>query len=475
MKPQMLIRIALRSIRRTKMRSTLTALGIIIGVGAVIVMVAIGHGAKSRIESSIKNLGTNMVVITPGAANTGNVRGGAGSFNRLKTEDADKLKREAVHLADVSPVIMAFGRIRGGNGMNWRCPVYGVDTSYQVIRDWQMSDGQFFDVRDVRSRRKVCVLGATVAKNIFGEDGGSPIGQEVILRDVPFTVIGVLAPKGQTASGSDQDDVIIAPYTTVEERLAGHQFIAQILGSAVSGGEVEAAMVEAKSIMRESHGLGEWEEDDFQVKNQADLADAATGATEVMTILLAAIAGISLLVGGIGIMNIMLVSVTERTREIGIRMAIGARPADVLLQFLVEAIVLSMLGGLLGVARRAGAAGGWRAPAGRAHGHRRRHRRRGAGLLGGGRRVLRLLAARKAAAPDGLGAGHGRRAGRTAGRQPSAWRTRTRLTNRCTDGGDSSPARVRNPPSAALPGGRDALAGARKAAALECRSTRAWR
>jgi putative ABC transport system permease protein len=357
MKPQMLIRIALRSIRRTKMRSTLTALGIIIGVGAVIVMVAIGHGAKSRIEASIKNLGTNMVVITPGAANTGNVRGGAGSFNRLKTEDADKLKREAVHLADVSPVIMAFGRIRGGNGMNWRCPVYGVDTAYQVIRDWQMSDGQFFDVRDVRSRRKVCVLGATVAKNIFGEDGGSPIGQEVILRDVPFTVIGVLAAKGQTASGSDQDDVIIAPYTTVEERLAGHQFIAQILGSAVSGGEVDAAMVEAKSIMRESHGLGEWEEDDFQVKNQAELADAATGATEVMTILLAAIAGISLLVGGIGIMNIMLVSVTERTREIGIRMAIGARPADVLLQFLVEAIVLSMLGGLLGVAL--GYGGSW--------------------------------------------------------------------------------------------------------------------
>ena len=348
MKPQMLVRIALRSIRRTKMRSTLTALGIIIGVGAVIVMVAIGHGAKSRIEASIKNLGTNMVVITPGASNTGNVRGGAGSFNRLKIDDAEKLKRESVHMADVSPVIMAFGRIRGGNGMNWRCPVYGVDISYQAIRDWQTSEGQFFDVRDVRARRKVCVLGQTVATNIFGED--SPLGQEVILRDVPFTVIGVLTKKGQSASGSDQDDLIIAPYTTVQERLAGHQFIAQILGSATSAAEVEAAMDEAKLIMRESHGLGEWEEDDFQVKNQADLADAATGATEVMTILLACIAGISLLVGGIGIMNIMLVSVTERTREIGIRMAIGARPSDVLLQFLVEAVVLSLLGGLLGVA-----------------------------------------------------------------------------------------------------------------------------
>ena len=355
MKPQKLIGIALRSIRRTKLRSTLTALGIIIGVGAVIVMVAIGHGAKSRIEASIRNLGTNMVVITPGAANTGNVSQGAGSFNRLKIEDAEKLKRESMLLADVSPVIMAFGRIRGGNGTNWRCPIYGVDVGYQNIRDWQVAQGQFFDARDLRARRKVCVLGATVALQIFGE--GEPLGQEVILRDVPFTVIGVLAAKGQTASGTDQDDVIVAPYTTVQERLAGHQFIAQILGSATSSGDVAAAMTEAKAVMRESHKLGDWEDDDFTVKNQADLADAATGATEVMTILLACIAGISLLVGGIGIMNIMLVSVTERTREIGIRMAIGARPTDVLLQFLVEAIVLSMLGGLLGVAL--GYGGSW--------------------------------------------------------------------------------------------------------------------
>ena len=355
MKPQMLIRIALRSIRRTKMRSTLTALGIIIGVGAVIVMVAIGHGAKSRIEQSIKNLGTNMIVITPGAANTGNVSQGAGSFNRLKIEDAEKLKRESILMADVSPVIMAFGRIRGGNGTNWRCPIYGVDPSYQNIRDWQVAEGQFFDARDLRARRKVCVLGATVALQIFGE--GSPLGQDVILRDVPFTVIGVLAAKGQSASGNDQDDVIIAPYTTVQERLAGHQFIAQILGSANSPNDVVAAMTEARSIMRESHKLGDWEDSDFQVKNQADLANAATGATDVMTILLACIAGISLLVGGIGIMNIMLVSVTERTREIGIRMAIGARPTDVLLQFLVEAVVLSLLGGLLGVAL--GYGGSW--------------------------------------------------------------------------------------------------------------------
>ncbi|HPF71359.1 MAG TPA: ABC transporter permease, partial [Candidatus Krumholzibacteria bacterium] len=346
MRPDKLIRIALRSIARTKLRSTLTALGIIIGVGAVIVMVAIGHGAKSRIEQSIRNLGTNMVVITPGTSTSGGVSRGAGSFNRLTVEDADKLRRESLLLSEVTPVIMTFSRIRGG-GNNWRSPIYGVDVSFQTIRDWDVSSGQFFDQKDLRARRKVCLLGSTVAENLFPDQ--DPVGQEVILRGVPFKVIGVLAHKGQTADGSDQDDMTVAPYTTIQERLSGHQFIAQILGSAFAAGDVDAAMTEVKAIMRESHHLGEWEEDDFTVRNQADIAAAATGTTEVMTILLACIAGISLLVGGIGIMNIMLVSVTERTREIGIRMAIGARPADVLTQFLVEAIVLSVLGGVLGV------------------------------------------------------------------------------------------------------------------------------
>ncbi|MBE0567468.1 MAG: ABC transporter permease [Krumholzibacteria bacterium] len=354
MRPDKLIRIALRSIARTKMRSTLTALGIIIGVGAVIVMVAIGHGAKSRIEQSIRNLGTNMVVITPGAATTGGVSQGAGSFNRLTVEDAEKLKREAMLLAEVTPVVMTFSRVRGA-GNNWRTPIYGVDVSYRSIRDWNVDAGQFFDAADVRSRRKVCLLGATVAEALF--PGQDAVGQEVIVRGVPFKVIGVLARKGQTADGSDQDDLVAAPYTTIRERLDGRNFIAQILGSAWAPADVGAAMEEAKAIMRESHGLGEWEADDFTVRNQADIADAATGTTEVMTILLAAIAGISLLVGGIGIMNIMLVSVTERTREIGIRMAIGARPGDVLAQFLVEAVVLSLLGGALGVGL--GYAGSW--------------------------------------------------------------------------------------------------------------------
>ena len=342
-----LLRIAARSIARTKLRSTLTMLGVIIGVGAVMVMVAIGQGARSRIEESIQNLGTNMVVITPGASNAGGVSRGAGSFNRLTVDDAAKLARESLLLANVSPVIMAGARIRGG-GSNWFAPIYGVDVSYPVIRDWTTASGQFFSAADVRAMRKVCVLGATVAGNIFPDQ--DPVGEQVILRGVPFKVLGVLAAKGQTADGSDQDDCILAPYTTVQTRLAGRQFIAQILGSAWSADDVPAAKAEAAAIMRESHGLGEWEQDDFTVRNQSDLAETATGTTRVMSLLLAAIAAISLVVGGIGLMNIMLVSVTERTREIGIRMAIGVRPADVLAQFLVEAVVLSTLGGFIGVA-----------------------------------------------------------------------------------------------------------------------------
>ncbi len=346
MRPDKLIRIALRGIARTKLRSALTMLGIIIGVGAVIVMVAIGSGARSRIEENIRNLGTNMVVVTPGASTTGGVSRGAGTMSSLTVDDAVKLSRESLLLAEVSPVIMTFTMVRGGGG-NWRAPIYGVDVVYQSIRDWNLDSGQFFDVKDIRSRRKVAVLGATVAQNLFPEQ--SAVGQQVILRGVPFNVIGVLAEKGQTADGSDQDDMVLCPYTTVQERLSGRQFIPQILGSAWSPDDIDDAIDEAKVILRESHGLSEWEEDDFIVRNQNDIADAATGTTEVMTILLAAIAGISLLVGGIGIMNIMLVSVTERTREIGIRMAIGARPGDVLTQFLVESVVLSLLGGLLGV------------------------------------------------------------------------------------------------------------------------------
>jgi putative ABC transport system permease protein len=346
MKVSRLFGIAGRSIRRTKMRSLLTMLGIIIGVGAVIIMVAMGEGAKAQIEANIKSLGTNMLVITPSASQMGNVSRGAGSFNRLTTDDADKLLRESTLLASVSPVITAPSMVVGGQG-NWRCFIQGVDPSYLDIRDWTVASGRVLDAADLRARRKVCLVGKTVADNLFPD--ADPVGQQVRLRDVPFTIVGRLAAKGQTAGGNDQDDVVLAPWTTVKERLAGRQFISQILASTNSAQDVVAAQAEIKAIMREGHRLAVYDDDDFQVRNQDEIAKAASGTTEVMSILLAAIAGISLLVGGIGIMNIMLVSVTERTREIGIRMAVGARPADVLWQFLVESIVLSVCGGVIGV------------------------------------------------------------------------------------------------------------------------------
>jgi putative ABC transport system permease protein len=342
-----LLGIAGRSLVRTKMRSLLTMLGIIIGVGAVIIMVAMGEGAKAQIEANIKSLGTNMLVITPGASQMGNVSRGAGSFNRLTTDDAEKLGRESTLLAGVSPVILAPSMVVGGEG-NWRCLIQGVDVSYLEIRDWAVASGRALDAGDVRSRRKVCLIGKTVSDQLFPDL--DPVGQQVRLRDVPFTIVGLLAAKGQTAGGNDQDDVVLAPFTTVKERLAGRQFIGQILASTNTPQDINEAQTEIKTIMREAHHLAAYDDDDFQVRNQDEIAKAASGTTEVMTVLLAAIAGISLLVGGIGIMNIMLVSVTERTREIGIRMAIGARPADVLWQFLVESTVLSLCGGILGVA-----------------------------------------------------------------------------------------------------------------------------
>ncbi len=354
MRATTLVRLAARSIRRNVMRTLLTMLGIIIGVAAVLVMVAVGEGARSQIRHSIQNLGSNMIVITPGASQQGGVSHGAGSFNRLTVDDATALRRESTLLAAVSPVIFAPAQIVGGTG-NWRAVCYGVDAGYREIRDWDVSSGRYFDAADQRGMKKVCLLGATVAKQLFPD--ADPVGQTVRLRDVPFHVIGVLAAKGQNAQGADQDDVVLAPYTTVRTRLAGRMFIAQILASTSSPGDLPAAQQEIAAIMREAHGLAAWEADDFQVRNQTDLAETASATTEVMTMLLAAIASISLLVGGIGIMNIMLVSVTERTREIGIRMAVGARGSDVLTQFLVESTVLCLGGGVIGVG--VGVAGAW--------------------------------------------------------------------------------------------------------------------
>jgi putative ABC transport system permease protein len=324
----------------------LTILGIVIGVGAVIVMIAVGYGARTRIQEQVNKLGTNMLVIMPGVSGLGGVSQGAATFNRLTVDDAEKLARESSLLTAVSPVIFSRMQAVGGLG-NWRTTINGVSTSYQDIRDWPTETGTFFTEDDQRSSRKVAVLGSTVAKTLFpGED---PVGRQIRLGTVPFTVIGVLAAKGQTANGSDQDDVIILPYTTARNRLSGLTFIGAILASASSAADIPAAQEEMRAIMRESHHLGGAAEDDFTVRNQNELAEAAQSTTRVMSWLLAAIASISLLVGGIGIMNIMLVSVTERTREIGIRLAIGARSSDVLTQFLVESVVMSLVGGLIGV------------------------------------------------------------------------------------------------------------------------------
>ncbi len=297
MRATTLVRLAARSIRRNVMRTLLTMLGIIIGVAAVLVMVAVGEGARSQIRHSIQNLGSNMIVITPGASAQGGVSHGAGSFNRLTVDDAIALQRESTLLSAVSPVIFAPAQIVGGTG-NWRAVCYGVDAGYREIRDWDVGSGRYFDAADQRSMKKVCLLGATVAKQLFPD--ADPVGQTVRLRDVPFQVIGVLAAKGQNAQGADQDDLVLAPYTTVRTRLAGRMFIAQILASTSNPNDLPAAQQEIAAIMREAHGLAVWEADDFLVRNQTDLAEAASATTEVMTVLLAAIASISLLVGGIG-------------------------------------------------------------------------------------------------------------------------------------------------------------------------------
>jgi putative ABC transport system permease protein len=346
MKLMTLVKLALQAIRKNKMRATLTMLGIIIGVAAVIVMVAVGYGARSRIKQQINNLGTNMIVITPGASTTGGASQGAQAFATLTVDDAAKIRAEAQYVTAVSPVVVTRMQVVAPQG-NWRTSINGVDTDYQTIRDWATADGAFFGADDVRGLRTVAVLGRTVAQRLFADS--EPVGQEVQIGKVPFTVVGVLVPKGQTAAGNDSDDVILVPYTTAASRLSGRVRIPQILASATSAQDIPAAQDELRAIVREAHHLVQGDEDDFTVKNQTELADAAASSTDVMTMLMAAIASISLLVGGIGIMNIMLVSVTERTREIGIRLAIGARGSDVLTQFLVESIVMGIIGGAIGL------------------------------------------------------------------------------------------------------------------------------
>ena len=333
---KVIIKAATKSIIKSRMRSLLTALGIIIGVAAVVVMVAVGDGAQLKVEEQIASLGSNLIIITPGTSSSGGVRGGAGSFNRFTMEDVDKIKNEATLIKGVSPLVRSGGQIIGGSG-NWFTQIQGVSPDYLEIRSWALASGEFFTERDVTAKAKVCVLGSEVADNLFPDEDA--IGEQVRIRNVPFKVIGILKSKGQTAVGTSNDDIIIAPSKTVLDRLSGGRFISSIQVSAISSEKSIAAQSELKSIMREAHKLEQGEDDDFTIQE----------TSRVLTYLLASVAGVSLIVGGIGIMNIMLVSVTERTREIGIRLSVGARASDILIQFLTEAVVLSLSGGIIGV------------------------------------------------------------------------------------------------------------------------------
>jgi putative ABC transport system permease protein len=327
------------------MRSLLTMLGIVIGVAAVIVMVAIGNGASQQIASSIKKMGTNVIMIMPTSTTHAGASLGAATYNKLTVADAMKIKREATLVAAVSPVVVTEAQVIGGNG-NWKTRINGVSTDFFTIRDWNTSLGEIFTDEDVRSGRKVALLGATVARKLFS--GSDPIGAHVQIGRVPFTVVGILMEKGG-ARGGDDDDVVVMPYTTAQTRLKGDVDIGHMYASAFTASQMPAAQREIAEIMRDSHKLKPGTEDDFFLRNQIEITEAMSSTTRTMSALLAAIASISLLVGGIGIMNIMLVSVTERTHEIGIRMAIGARGADILSQFLVESVALSVLGGLVGL------------------------------------------------------------------------------------------------------------------------------
>lgn len=355
MKLRRLILVALKSIARNKMRSLLTMLGIIIGVGSVITMVALGEGSQKDIEGDVASLGTNLLMVRPGSMQTGGVRGGAGTRPSLSMNDVKRLKKNGTLLRWVSAEVRANGQVIAGNN-NWNTTVTGVAPEYLSIRNYQIASGSFFTERESKTRAKVAVLGKTVADELFPDQ--DPVGERLRIRNVPFRVIGVLAEKGQSSMGNDQDDIILAPDTTVLYRLSDGKFVNDISASAVSAEQMDAAKEELKALLRSEHRLKEDEEDDFLVRDQTEIIEIATSVTGTLTLLLSSVASVSLLVGGIGIMNIMLVSVTERTREIGIRLAIGARPSDILAQFLVEAAILSLIGGLLGILTGLGTASG---------------------------------------------------------------------------------------------------------------------
>ena len=345
-----ILRVALKALARNKMRTALTMLGIIIGVAAVIAMVALGTGAQQQIEEQVRSAGTNLITVRAGNFHRGGVSMGMGGAPTLKAQDVDAIREQVPGAVYLAASVNTRDQVIAG-GQNWSAQIEGTDVEFPMIRFWDLEYGTFFTQTHVRSAAKVAVLGSVVRDNLFG-DGADPVGQRVRIRNQSFQIIGVMESKGSGQFGQDQDDTILVPYTTVQKKLRGRDGtnISGMTISAASPDQMEEISAQITAVLREQHRLIPGDDDDFMLRTQEDMASMRTGMTETMTGLLAGIAGVSLVVGGIGIMNIMLVSVTERTREIGLRMAVGAKGRDVLFQFLVEAVVLSLVGGLFGVA-----------------------------------------------------------------------------------------------------------------------------
>jgi putative ABC transport system permease protein len=346
MRVESTFKIAFRALRRNKMRSVLTALGIIIGVGAVIAMVSIGNGAKAQVEQQIASLGENVILIFSGSVTSSGIRTGWGSAGTLKIEDAEAIRREVPGVIAVSEEVISTGQVSAGN-QNWFTRIYGESPAYFDIRKWPLAEGASFTPQDVRSANKVCVIGRTTANQVFGSE--NPIGQVLRVKGVPFLVTGVLTSKGLSPQGTDQDDIVIMPYTSAMKRVIGGTTLRGIDVHVASPADLAPAQQQITELLRQRHSIGPGRDDDFTVRNQQEIAETATATSRVMALLLGAIASVSLVVGGIGIMNIMLVSVTERTREIGVRLAVGAHGRDILTQFLIEAVTLSSIGGLIGI------------------------------------------------------------------------------------------------------------------------------
>ncbi len=342
-----IVKIAFRALRRNKLRTVLTMLGIIIGVGAVIAMVALGRGAKAQVEARISSLGQNLILVFSGGMNRNGVFTGFGGAGTLTVDDSEAIAKEVSGVVAVSPEVNRGVQIMAGNN-NWSTRILGEGPDYLSIRQWDLASGAMFSETDVRSATKVCILGKTTADRLFPDEDS--VGKIIRIRNVPFKVVGLLTSKGFSIMGTDQDDTIIAPYSTVMKRLAGDTFLRSINVQCASTEQLAEVQNGIADLLRQRHRIQQGRDDDFMIRNQKEIADTANATTAVLTALLAAIASVSLLVGGIGIMNIMLVSVTERTREIGIRMAVGARGRDILLQFLIEAVTLSSTGGVLGIA-----------------------------------------------------------------------------------------------------------------------------